>query len=357
MMNAHRQASIPIVIAHRGASGYLPEHTLAAYAIAILQGADFVEPDLVLTKDGQLIARHDNMLSPTTDVAHRPEFADRRTTKVVDGIEKTDWFSEDFTLQEIKRLRAVERIADLRPENARFDSQFDIPTLEEVIDLVKSFEKSARRGIGIYPETKHPTYFERLGLPMGQALVELLRRHGYEAERKHQVFIQSFETANLKALRQVTTIPLVQLLWLAGQPYDVTLGGGTLSYDDMGTLEGLQAIAAYADGVGAEKNHFIIPQGVDGDLDRHCATRFVDDAHRAGLLVHAFTFRAENFFLPKSSRQSNPDDPKGKGDLISEIKTFLATGIDGLFVDQPDLGVKARAAFVAEGEKQCHPAG
>jgi glycerophosphoryl diester phosphodiesterase len=356
-MTTATQTTVPVVIAHRGASGYLPEHTLGAYAIAILQGSDFVEPDLVMTRDGHLIARHDNILNPTTDVAHRPEFADRRTTKVVDGVEVNGWFSEDFTLQEIKRLRAIERISDRRPGNARFDGQFEIPTLEEIINLAKAFEKITGHGIGIYPETKHPTYFEKLELLMGQSLVETLRRHGYEAERKHQVFIQSFETANLKALHELTTIPLVQLLWLEGQPYDVTLVGGNVSYDDMATLEGLKAIAAYADGVGAEKNHFIIPKGVDGNLDLRRTTRFVDEAHRAGLLVHGFTFRAENAFLPNGLRRSPSDDPNALGDLVSEIKTFLDAGIDGFFVDQPDVGVRARAAFAAEREERCHTVG
>nr|MBS0020512.1 glycerophosphodiester phosphodiesterase [Gammaproteobacteria bacterium] len=351
-MTAEKQFTVPIVIAHRGASGYLPEHTLAAYAIAILQGADFVEPDLVMTKDGCLIARHDNVLDRTTDVACRPEFAARRTTKVVDHVEVTGWFSEDFTLQEIKRLRAIERIPVRRSENTRFDSQFEIPTLEEIIDLVTALERSTGHGIGIYPETKHPTYFEQLGLFMGQSLVEILRRHGFETERKDRIFIQSFETANLKALRNMTTMPLIQLLWVEGQPYDVASTAGTLSYDDMANGEGLKAIAAYADGVGAEKNHFIIPRDVDGNLEVHRTTRFVDEAHRAGLAVHAFTFRAENAYLPISLRRLNPSDPNAKGDLISEIKTFLAAGIDGFFVDQPDMGVTARAAFVAESDQR-----
>jgi glycerophosphoryl diester phosphodiesterase len=327
---------------------------LAGYAIAILQGADFVEPDLVMTKDGCLVARHDNVLDLTTDVASRREFADRRTTKLVDGVEVSGWFSEDFTLQEIKRLRAVERIPDQRPENTRFDGQFEIPTLEEIIALVKALERSTGRGIGIYPETKHPSYFAQLGLLMGQPLVDTLRFHGYEAERKDRVFIQSFETANLKALSNATSIPLIQLLWREGQPYDVTSAGGTLSYDDMATSEGLRAIAAYADGVGADKNRFIIPIGVNGDLEVGSTTRFVDEAHRAGLMVHAFTFRAENAYLPLSRRGSNPTDPNQKGDLIGEIRTFLAAGIDGFFVDQPDMGVKARAAFGAANDDRLH---
>ncbi|MFL6713684.1 MAG: glycerophosphodiester phosphodiesterase family protein, partial [Sulfurifustis sp.] len=226
--------SKPIVIAHRGASGYVPEHTLAAYAIAMLQGADFIEPDLVITKDGQLIARHDNVLDVTTDVAAHPEFASRRTTKVVDGHSHTGWFSEDFTLAEIKRLRAIERIPGVRPANARFDGQFEVPTLAEIIDLVRANETGLRRRIGIYPETKHPTYFQKLGLAMEEPLVKILHANGYDRQPE-RVYIQSFEIANLKKLRTLTPIPLIQLLETSGRPADVAAAGGTLTYDQMAT--------------------------------------------------------------------------------------------------------------------------
>lgn len=334
----------PIVIAHRGASGYLPEHTLAAYAVAIQQGADFIEPDLVMTKDGRLIARHDNVLDLTTDVAFRPEFADRRTTKAVDGVRVTGWFSEDFTLAEIKRLRAIERIPGVRPANARFDGQFEVPTLEEIIDMVKATEKATGRKIGLYPETKHPTHFDSLGLSIEEPLVRILREHGYE-DPHAKIFIQSFEIENLKDLRRMTRIPLVQLLWLEGKPYDVEAAGGTLTYDRMATAEGLAEIATYADGVGPEMFHFIIPLDAHGELHAANATAFVQDAHAAGLEVHPYTFRAENAFLPANYRSSS--DLNALGDLAGEIRTFLDTGIDGFFTDQANVGVKARDAFVS----------
>ncbi len=332
----------PIVIAHRGASGYVPEHTLAAYAMAILQGADFIEPDLVITKDGHLIARHDNVLDLTTDVSTRPEFAGRKTTKTVDGVTVTGWFSEDFTLAEIKTLRAIERIPGIRPANTRFDGQFEIPTFQEIIDLAQAYEKLLDRRIGLYPETKHPTYFDRLGLPLEEPLVKVLRRNGYEG-RNARVFIQSFEINNLRKLKSMTRIPLVQLLWIEGKPYDVEAGGGTLTYEQMATPAGLAQIASYAKGVGPEKR-FIIPLDSAGNLDPSRATGFVQHAHAVGLQVHPYTFRSENVFLPNNFRSSS--DPNALGDGAGEIKTFLRTGIDGFFTDHTDRGIAGRYAFL-----------
>ncbi|HEY8554469.1 MAG TPA: glycerophosphodiester phosphodiesterase [Burkholderiales bacterium] len=332
------------MIAHRGASGYLPEHTLAAYSLAILQGADFIEPDLVMTRDGQLIARHDNRLDLTTDVALRPEYAARRTTKTVDGVTVTGWFSEDFTLEEIKRLRAVERIPAVRPANARFDRQFEVPTLAEIIRLVRAYESVLGRPIGIYVETKHPTYFERLGLPMEDALLRTLRANGYEDE-PGAVYIQSFETANLRKLRQRTRIPLVQLLERHGQPYDAAAAGSSLSYAQMATAAGLREIATYADAVGPEKS-LIIPCAAGGALAGANATDFVRDAHACGLAVHAWSFRAENVFLPADFRTGA--EPNAPGDAEGEIGMFLAAGIDGFFTDQPDVGVRARDRFLEQ---------
>jgi glycerophosphoryl diester phosphodiesterase len=334
----------PLVIAHRGASGYLPEHTLAAYSVAILQGADFVEPDLVMTRDGHLIARHDNALDPTTDVARHPELASRKTTKTVDGQSITGWFSEDFTLAEIKTLRAIERIPGLRPANTRFDGQFEIPTLQEIIDLVAAHEKATGRAIGIYPETKHPTYFDGLGLSMEEPLVRILHRNGYHNKRG-RVFIQSFEIGNLKALRRMTRIPLVQLLGDKGKPHDVEAAGGALTFDQMATAAGLREIARYADGVGPDKSHFLIPPDAAGNREAGGATRFVADAHAAGLLVHAYIFRAENFFLARNHKSSG--NPHARGALERELALFLALGIDGFFTDHADIGVRARDAFVA----------
>ncbi len=255
-----------LVIAHRGASAYLPEHTLEAYALAVRLGADYIEPDLVMTRDGVLIARHDNVLNLTTDIGRRPEFAGRRTKKSVDGEEVDGWFSEDFTLSEIKTLRAIERIPDARPRNAMFDGRFAIPTFDEILALRAELVRETGREIGVYPETKHPTHFQAAGLAMEHPLVETLKRHGL-AEADAPVFIQSFETANLRALDDMIEVPLIQLLWKEGQPFDVRAAGGTTTYDEMATAKGLQAIAAYADGVGPEKNHFIIPLAADGRLD------------------------------------------------------------------------------------------
>lgn len=327
-----------LVIAHRGASAYLPEHTLEAYALAVRLGADYIEPDLVMTRDGVLIARHDNVLNLTTDVAQRPEFASRRTKKSVDGKEVEGWFSEDFTLGEIKTLRAVERIPDIRPGNAMFDRRFAIPTLDEILTLRAALEREAGRRIGVYPETKHPTHFQQAGLAMEHPLIETLKRHGLEGTDA-PVFIQSFEIANLKALDDMTEVPLIQLLADEGKPFDVQAEGGTVTYDDMATAKGLQAVAAYADGVGPEKNHFVIPLGADGRLEAARPTRFVADAHAAGLLVHPYTFRAENHFLPAQYRREGPATAAGDG--RGEIEAFLAAGIDGFFTDNPDVGAAA----------------
>lgn len=326
----------PLVIAHRGASGYVPEHTLAAYALAVLQGADYVEPDLVMTRDGQLVARHDNELGLTTDVAQRPEFAARKRTQTVDGVSLEGWFSEDFTLAELKTLRAIERIPQVRPGNTRFDGQFEIPTLQEIIDLVKSLQLSQQRVIGLYPETKHPTHFQQLGLAMEKPLLAVLKRNGY-ASAKAPVYIQSFEVENLKTLSRMTSIRLIQLLWTDGQPYDQQALGTDLSYAQMITPKGLKAIARYASGIGPEKG-MIIPRDAAGNLTT--PTSLVSDAHAARLKVHPYTFRAENAFLPADLR--NGSDPTARGDIDTELRTFLATGIDGLFIDQPDIAVRLR---------------
>jgi glycerophosphoryl diester phosphodiesterase len=344
-MSPVEQLTVPIVIAHRGASGYLPEHTLAGYAVAVMQGADFVEPDLVMTRDGQLVCRHDHVLNLTTDVASRPEFADRKTTKIADGVAVTGWFSEDFTLAEIEKLRAVERMADIRPANTRFDGQFEVPTLAQVIDLVQALEQATGRPIGIYPEVKHPTYFCGLGLSMEEPLVDILRRNGYE-EMRERVYIQSFEVGSLKKLRGMIDLPLIQLLAPEGKPYDVEAAGGSLTYDRMATRAGLAEIATYADGVGPEKCRYIIRLDPSGSLDPANATPFVADAHALGLKVHPYTFRGENRFLPANYR-SPSGDPNAPGDLAGEICAYLATGIDGFFTDQPHVGVRARDAFSA----------
>jgi glycerophosphoryl diester phosphodiesterase len=334
----------PIVIAHRGASGYVPEHTLAAYAIAALQGADYIEPDLVTTRDGHLIACHDNLLNYSTDVAERVEFADRRTSKPVNDIPFTGWFSEDFSLDEIKRLRVLEPLPEIRPANRRFDGQFEVPTLQEIVDLVQALEPVLSREIGICPEIKHPTHFERLGLPLQAPLVSVLHENGYRG-RDARAFIQSFEPGSLQSLRALTDLPLLQLLRPAGQPYDIQSAGGTLSFAEMATPAGLAQMARYADAVGPERRHFVLPTDTDGALDPSLATSLIEDAHAVGLAVYAYTFRAENAFLPTNLRRG--DDLTGLGDVHAELLAFLATGIDGLFIDQPDAGVGARDDFLA----------
>jgi glycerophosphoryl diester phosphodiesterase len=334
-LNKPRTEAAPLIIAHRGASGYLPEHTLAAYAVAILQGADYVEPDLVMTRDGQLIARHDNELGLTTDVAQRPEFASRKRTQSIDGQSQTGWFSEDFTLAEIKTLRAIERIPQLRPGNQRLDGAFEVPTLQEIIELVQAMQASEGRIIGLYPETKHPTHFQQIGLAMEKPLVRTLHRNGYLTPNA-PVYIQSFEVDNLKTLKRLTKLRLVQLFG-SGQPYDQQASGSQLTYAQMASPQGLKAIARYAHGVGPEKS-YIIPRDSNGRLGE--PTRFVADAHAAGLKVHPYTFRAENAFLPTDLRSSA--DPAERGDLPEEISVYLDVGIDGLFIDQPDVAVRLR---------------
>ncbi len=342
----------PIVIGHRGASGYAPEHTLVAYFIAIEQGADYIEPDLVMTKDGVLVARHENEISGTTDVASRPEFADRRTTKTIDGAEVTGWFTEDFTLAELKTLRAQERLPELRPENTRFDGTFSVPTLEEVLALVKQVNDQRRqtasdeqrprlKPIGVYPETKHPTYFAGIGLPMEAALVSLLERYGYRGNGA-PVFIQSFEVANLKQLARITDLRLVQLLNETGKPFDFVVTSDPRTYADLAEPAGLAEVATYASGIGAPKS-LLVPQATDGALGT--PTRLVDDAHANGLIVHGFTFRTENFFLPTDFQSST--DPAASGDLSGEVQRFLALGIDGFFTDHSDISVRARDAFMS----------
>lgn len=343
----------PIVIGHRGASGYVPEHTLVAYFIAIQHGADYVEPDLVMTKDGVLVARHENEIGGTTNVADHSEFAGRRATKVIDGVSITGWFTEDFTLSELKTLRVRERIPQVRPGNSRFDDQFEIPTLDEVLSLVRALDgeraaaaKRLRRpapaDIGVYPETKHPTYFDGLRLSMEEPLLKTLERHGYRSS-KAPVFIQSFEVGNLRELSRKTKLPLVQLIDASGAPYDLRARGDTRRYADLVTPAGLAEIATYADGIGANKS-LIIPRNADGTLAAPSA--LVADAHAAGLIVHGWTFRAENTFLPKNFQSSA--DPAGIGDLAAEVITFLDAGMDGFFTDQPDIGVLGRDAAVAD---------
>lgn len=326
-----REAAIsprsPIVIAHRGASGERPEHTIAAYTLAIEQGADFIEPDLVLTRDGQFVARHENDITDTTDVASRPEFADRKTSKTIDGTKHSGWFTEDFTLAELKTLRAKERLPLLRRANRRYDGRFEIATLREIIALAKAASARTGRTIGIYPETKHPSYFAAIGLPMEALLVAELKAAGWD-RADAPVFIQSFEVNNLKALKQLTRVRLIQLMSADGGPAD----RAAPSYAAMASREGLARIAQYAAGIGPQKEMVVAKDGT--------VTSLVADAHAAGLQVHPWTFRAENFFLPGGLRSGI--NPARHGRLDEEILRHIDAGVDGFFTDYPYQGVQAR---------------
>jgi glycerophosphoryl diester phosphodiesterase len=333
---AYRAAAM-IVIGHRGAAGYRPEHTLAGYELAARMGADYIEPDLVSTKDGVLVARHENDITATTDVADRPEFASRRATKEIDGSPATGWFTEDFTLAELKTLRAKERIPQVRQRNTVYDGRHDVPTFQEVIDFSKWLSDELRRPIGIYPETKHPTYFRSIGLPLEEPLVRALDDNDLN-ESGALVFVQSFEVANLNALAPTLNVPLVQLLGApARRPYDFTAAGDARTWADLATPAGLAEIARYADAVGPPKD-YIVPRDAEGRSLP--ATRFVDDAHEAGLAVHPFTFRNENQFLPLELRSSA--DPNAYGYALAEYEQFYALGVDGLFSDNSDTAVEAR---------------
>jgi glycerophosphoryl diester phosphodiesterase len=329
--------TVTTVIGHRGASGYRPEHTLAAYELAIAQGADYIEPDVVPTKDGALVVRHENEISGTTDVASHPELASRRTTRTIDGREVTGWFTEDLTLAELRTLRAVERLPALRPANAAFDGRYAIPTLDEVLDLARRSVTRDGRPVGVYPETKHPTYFASIGLALEEPLVAALARAGLDGADA-PVCVQSFETGSLRRLAHLTPVRLVQLVDRAGAPFDLVAGGDPRTYADLVTRDGLREIAEYAHGVGLGKD-VMIPRRADGTLGG--ATEVVRDAHRSGLTVHGWAFRRENSFLPAEFRSSA--DPAAPGDLAGEIRAFVAAGMDGLFTDNPDVAVAAIA--------------
>jgi glycerophosphoryl diester phosphodiesterase len=311
----------PVLIGHRGASGYRPEHTLAAYELAIEQGADYIEPDLVSTKDGVLVARHENEIGGTTDVADHPEFADRRTTKVIDGRAVTGWFTEDFTFRELRTLRAKERLPQVRPDNTAYDGEERIPTLDQVIKLAR------REGVGIYPETKHPTYFDSIGLSLEEPLVAALEKRSW-ADADDPVIIQSFEVTNLRELDTMVDVPLAQLVDASGGPFDLP---GT-TYASMVTPAGLAAIATYADGLGAAKN-LVLPRDAAGRTG--APSSVVPDAHEAGLVVHVWTLRRENQFMATNFRIGT--DPNAPGDLAAEARAFLDAGVDGIFSDHPDV--------------------
>ena len=299
-------------------------------------GADYIEPDLVSTKDGVLVARHEPEIEDTTDVEEHPEFAYRRATKTIDGVEFEGFFVEDFTLAELKTLRAEERLPLVRQENTIYDGLYAVPTFQEVLDLRARLSRGLGRTIGVYPETKHPTYHDAAGLSLEEPLVRALARNRLNTASS-PVFVQSFEVANLMELNHELRVPIVQLFGSEGQPFDFTEAGDARTYDDLATPAGLEEIAGYADGIGPNKDR-VIPV-VAGALGE--PTALVEDAHEAGLLVHPYTFRNENQFLPQALR--NGAVPSDYGDAFAEYAAFYAAGVDGLFSDNPDTAVAARA--------------
>jgi glycerophosphoryl diester phosphodiesterase len=350
----------PLVIGHRGASGYLPEHTLEAYKLAIAQGADFIEPDVVASKDGELVVRHEPNITATTDVSTRPEFANRKTTRMVDGVAETGWFTTDLTLVELKTLRARQPMVE---RDQSHNGKYAIPTLREVLDLARSEGARTGRTVGVYPETKHPTYHVSAGLALEDRLLALLASYGYTAKTS-PVIVQSFEVASLKYLRSKTALRLVQLIDGDGvdargmvtlvapfdKPYDFAVVRDSRTFTDMLTPAGLKEIKTYADGVGPWKAYLLRagqvdangdgkPDDLNGDgvideRDRVLlpATTVVRDAHAAGLFVHAFTFRSEAKRLVSDYR----------GDAAAEYKKFFEMGVDGVFSDFPDTALAAR---------------
>ncbi|GGS72851.1 glycerophosphodiester phosphodiesterase [Streptomyces cinerochromogenes] len=333
---------VPTIIGHRGASGYRPEHTFGSYDLALDLGADVVEAgDLVPTKDGHLVCRHEPEIGGTTDVASRPEFADRKATKVLDGVSTTGWFTEDFTLAELKTLRAVERIPANRPHNTLYDGRWEIPTFEEVLKWQDEQTRKRGRQVWIYPETKHPTYFRKLGLGLEERVAKLLRKYGKDG-RNSPVILQSFEPTSIQRLNRLVDNPLVVLLSSANsRPYDFVEANDPRTVADLITPKGLREIAGYAQGIGPTLD-LVIPKKADGTLGE--PTTLVSDAHRVGLVLHPYTMRNENPFLPAEYRKGGAAD--AYGDVFGAYKAYFATGIDGVFTDNADTGLLARADFL-----------
>ena len=328
------------VFGHRGACALRPEHTLASYAQAIADGADYIEPDLVTTRDGVLVARHENNLRDTTDVARHAEFAARRTVKVIDGMREDGWFAEDFSLAELKTLRAVERIPLIRPHNTRYDGQFQIPTWDEIIDFVAAEAATRQRTIGLIPELKHSTYFASLGLALEPGFVRAL--DGHHHTRTQPVEIQSFEIANLRVLRaqlgRRANVRLMQLVGVVARPADVVAAGHGPTFGEMVSAGGLRIMAGYADVV-APPSRVLVPWNTDQTLG--APGPIIDAAHAAGLLVHTWTFRPENRFLPAEFRNAAGENARNEAGSVAEIRHFLQLGIDGFFTDDPAIGRRA----------------
>ncbi|WP_432848775.1 glycerophosphodiester phosphodiesterase [Amycolatopsis sp. CA-161197] len=336
---AHRHDD-PVIVGHRGAPGYRPEHTLASYELAFRMGVDFVDVDLVPTKDGQLVARHEPEIGGTTDVADHKEFASRKTTKTIDGVSMTGWFTEDFTLAELKTLRAKERIPENRPNNQLYNGRFQIATYQEVIDLTRRLGKELHRTLGTYPEVKHSTYFSSIGNPTEPKLVAFLNRNGLN-RADAPVIIQSFEVANLKELHKQVRVPLLQLTEASGAPADFVAAGDKRTYADIVTPAGLREVAKYAKYLGPDKAQ-IIPRDASDNLGK--PTSLVADAHRVGLKVQPYTFRNENPFLPANLRSSA--SPTAFGNVFAEEAAFLKAGVDGFFADQADTALESLHDFL-----------
>ncbi|MGW7106391.1 glycerophosphodiester phosphodiesterase [Streptomyces xanthophaeus] len=335
-----RDLPVPTVIGHRGASGYRPEHTLGSYRLALDLGADVVEQDLVPTRDGHLVCRHENEIGGTTDVADHPRFASRRTTKSVDGVAVTGWFTEDFTLAELKTLRAKERIPAVRQRNTLYDGRWEVPTFEEVLRWAE--EEGRRRGkrVWLHAETKHPTYFRSLGLGLEEPLARLLRRYGRDG-RNGAVFLQSFEPSSIQRLARLVSAPRVVLLSAANtRPWDFEQAKDPRTVADLVTPAGLKWIAGFAQGIGPTLD-LVIPRDAEGRLGT--PTTLVKDAHARGLLLHPYTARNENSFLPAEYRKGT--DPAAYGDAFAALRTYFEQGIDGIFTDNPDTGLLAAEAF------------
>ncbi|CAM5634938.1 glycerophosphodiester phosphodiesterase [Streptomyces griseorubiginosus] len=333
---------VPTVIGHRGASGYRPEHTFGSYQLALDLGADIVEAgDLVPTRDGHLVCRHEPEIGGTSDVADHKEFADRRTTKVLDGVSVTGWFTEDFTLAELKTLRAIERIPANRPHNTLYNGRWEIPTFEEVLKWQDEQTRKRGKQVWIYPETKHPTYFRKLGLGLEERVAKLLHKHGKD-RRNSPVILQSFEPTSIQRLNKLVDNPLVVLLSAANtRPFDFVETGDPRTVADLITPKGLREIAGYAQGIGPTLD-LVITKKADGSLDKE--TTLVADAHKVGLILHPYTMRNENPFLPAEYRKGT--DADAYGDAFGAFRRYFATGIDGVFTDNPDTGVLARQDFV-----------
>ncbi|MEU3206905.1 glycerophosphodiester phosphodiesterase [Streptomyces cyaneofuscatus] len=335
-----RDLPVPTVIGHRGASGYRPEHTLGSYQLALDLGAHIVEQDLVPTKDGHLVCRHENDITATTDVADHPEFAGRKTTKKIDGVSYTGWFTEDFTLAELKTLRATERIPGNRPDNTLYDGRWTIPTFEEVLRWADQEGRKRKKPVWLYVETKHPTYFRSLGLGLEEPLARLLRRYGRD-RRNAPLILQSFEPSSIQRLARLVDTPRIVLLsGPTTRPWDFVESGDPRTVADLVTPAGLKWIASYAQGIGPTLD-LVIPKDAAGRLTT--PTTLVKDAHARGLLLHPYTLRNENSFLPADFRRGT--DPNAYGDVFGAAAAYFATGIDGIFSDHPDTALLAAADF------------